>query len=260
MNDTKPNYQVPNLDRALSMIELLSQNPKGLTLTEIMESLDVSKNSVFRISMTLLQRGYILRDDKSKRFSLSRKLLTLGNVMPDGKSLVELSMDVMREMRDEIKETVLFGTLIENEGVVLAQVPGSHAFKFTVDVGTRFMFHTAAPAKAILPFLPKADLEKHLKSMKFPKFTKNTITTLKNFRKVIEEAKINGYAIDDHEEMEGMVCIAAPIFNNNNLPIASIWFTGPSARIHQEDYQQYGKQVLDFADRISDRLGYVKAI
>jgi DNA-binding IclR family transcriptional regulator len=42
-------YHVPNLIRALRMVELLAQHPQGMTSTEITNLLKVPRNSVFRI-------------------------------------------------------------------------------------------------------------------------------------------------------------------------------------------------------------------
>ena len=48
-----PKYNVPGLDRALSIIELLNGNPAGLSVNEISHSLNYPLNSVYRIMMTL---------------------------------------------------------------------------------------------------------------------------------------------------------------------------------------------------------------
>jgi hypothetical protein len=54
-------YSVPNLDRALSLLEVLSATPSGLTLSELAATLQIPTNSVFRISRTLEERGYLER-------------------------------------------------------------------------------------------------------------------------------------------------------------------------------------------------------
>ena len=46
-------YSVPNLDRALSMLELLSGAPEGMSQKELASALEIPSNSVFRISRTL---------------------------------------------------------------------------------------------------------------------------------------------------------------------------------------------------------------
>ena len=70
-------YSVPNLDRALSLLEVLSATPAGLTLSELAATLHIPTNSVFRISRTLEERGYLERQEATKRFCLTQKLLRL---------------------------------------------------------------------------------------------------------------------------------------------------------------------------------------
>ena len=51
-------YQVPGLDRALSIMELLNEHPEGMLVNEIAEFLDLPTNSVYRIMQTLQNRAY----------------------------------------------------------------------------------------------------------------------------------------------------------------------------------------------------------
>ena len=44
-----PKYNVPGLDRALSIIELLNRQPEGLSVNEISNQLKYPINSVYRI-------------------------------------------------------------------------------------------------------------------------------------------------------------------------------------------------------------------
>ena len=68
---------VPNLDRALTIIEHLNEQLRPVSLSDIARELEFPQNSVYRIMMTLLQRGYVERDAKTKRFVLSKKFLTI---------------------------------------------------------------------------------------------------------------------------------------------------------------------------------------
>ena len=55
-------FQVPALDRALSILELLAKHPEGMRMREIADALELPPNSVFRITGLLEERGYLLRD------------------------------------------------------------------------------------------------------------------------------------------------------------------------------------------------------
>lgn len=248
-------YKVPNLERALVLMEHLLDYPKGLTAAELTENLGFSKNSVFRITMTLLNHHFLIRDE-TKRFKLSKKLLLMGCRSFEDTRFIEHAMDIMRSCRDEIKESVLIGTMVENEGVVIEQVLGSHPFKFSIDIGARMPIHCAAPCKAILAYLPVNERETLIKEAKFTRYNENTITNRRTYTKELEEVKKTGFALDRAEQVRGAHCVAAPVFDRYGAPIAAIWTTGPSDRIPAETFDQLGATLRNYADLISHRMGY----
>ncbi len=254
--DNNSKYHVPNLERALHLIELLSRSPVGMGLTEISNQLGISKNSTFRIAMTLLDHGYLSRDEASKIFNLTGKFLSLGYAAVTEQNLLEKSMDILRDLRNGVKETVLIGVILGDEGVVLEQVPGLYSFKFWIDIGSRFPLHTAVPSKSILAYLPEKIQSSICERIDFKRFTDKTIISLDAFYEELRGVKQTGYAIDGGEEVEGMHCIGAPIFNGNSYPVAAIWVTGPSDRLPATQFKDIGLLVKSQALRISQRLGY----
>jgi len=248
-------YIVPNLDRALAMIECLSERPGGMNASELSVALDIPKNSAFRIAVTMENRGFLERAEESKRYRLTQRLLMLGAVAATDANLFERSGDVMRRLRDETKETALLGTLTPNGGVVLDQAMGTHPFKFAVDAGTRFMLHTAAPGKAMLAALPEVERKARVESMEFPRFTPSTITTAREFLEHLEKLAPRRYAFDLGEEMEGQTCIGSAIVGATGSPIAALWITAPSSRIPDGRLDELGEMVRAHADEISRRFG-----
>jgi DNA-binding IclR family transcriptional regulator len=251
-------YHVPNLTRALNILELLTEQPQGLTTTQITSQLKIPRNSVFRITSTLLEHGYLVRDDESLVFQLSQKLLTMGYAALSEESLIEKSIGHMRHLRDRYKETVPLGILHGQEGVVIEEVQGTHSFRFVLEPGRRFHIHSAAPGKAMVAFLPEEEREHLIKHAGFIKFNERTIRNKNDFREVLAKVRKCGYAIDNAEEIEGMHCVSAPIFNRHGYPIAAIWITGPSYRIKHKDFEQIGIDIKKATNRISKSLGYVK--
>ena len=256
MDDSKGSrYKVPNLERALMIMEHLIDCPEGLTMTELTEDLGLSKNSVFRISMTLLEYGYLVRDEQ-KRLSLSKKLLLMGSQSMGEQGFLENSIDIMRLCRDEVRESVFIGTLIENEGVVLEQVLGLYPFKFSIDSGHRLPLHCSAPCKAIMAFLPDNERKQRLHRYRFKRYNENTITSRAAFDKELAQIKIDGYSLDRAEQVHGTHCIGAPVFNQYGYPVAAIWTTGPSDRLPFSRFRKLGECMRTHADMISRRLGY----
>ncbi len=255
-NLEKSKYHVPNLERALKIIELLAPQHHGMSSSDIASTLEIPVNSAFRITMTLLSHGYLERCIDSKKFTVSRKLLSIGYTACGEGSLIELSIDIMRELRDKTKETVLIGSILDNQGVVVENLTGLHPFSFVARVGTRFNLHSAAPGKAIMAYLPKGELNNLLDSFSFEKFNERTITNKKDFLKELEFVKEHGYGIDRTEEFENCHCIAAPIFNQSSYPVAAMWITGPASRITERRFDELGELIVQEADKISKKLGF----
>ena len=85
-------YHVPNLERALTILVLLSKHSEGLTISDMATKLDYPRNSVFRIVSTLHNYEFLNRDDEYNTFCLSLKMLTVGMQALSEPSLVEKSL------------------------------------------------------------------------------------------------------------------------------------------------------------------------
>ena len=68
-------YSVPNLERALHILEIIADRPGGMTMSETAAALKIPRNSAFSILTTLLTHQYVLREEATGRFRLSGKLL-----------------------------------------------------------------------------------------------------------------------------------------------------------------------------------------
>jgi DNA-binding IclR family transcriptional regulator len=250
-------YQVPGLERGLAILEHLDRHPAGRSMVELARELDLPKNAVFRITRTLTRRGYLERDADTKRLYLGRKVLALGyGALGEGCGIVEQSLDAMRRLRDASQETVCLSVLVEGEGFVLEGVPGLHPFRCVVDPGMRQPLHASASCKAILAYLPDGEQESLLDRIELGRLTPHTITQKSELRKELRRVRECGYALDRGEHIDGVTCVAAPIFNRQTCPVASLTVTGPAGRLPEAGLPSLGREVRQHADRISERLGY----
>lgn len=249
-------YHVPNLERALSILELLSDSSEGLSISEISTKLNYPRNSVFRIVSTLHNFDFLKRDDEYKTFCLSLKLLVIGIKALSEPTLVKKSLKAMHNLRDDYKETVALGIIKDEEGMVIEEVQGTHLFRFVLEPGRKFNLHTSVTGKSILAYLPKNESEELIDKIDFKAFNERTIDNKSDFLKTLKKVKKDGYASDKAEEIEGMHCIGAPIFNRHGHAFAAIWISGPSMRIHEKDFHKIGLNVRKHADSISMSLGY----
>jgi len=248
-------YRVPILDRTLDLLELLARHPEGMTLTAMTDALHTPKNSVFRIATTLTLRGYTERDEDTKAYRASRRLLSLGHAAVGGERLIQAASPILTALRDATGETALLGTLAGNHGVVLDLVASSHPVKVVVEIGHAFPLHTAAPAKALQAYWSAAAQKAFVRQTKFKKYTPHTITSAAAYLEELARVRSRGYALDRGEESETFACAAAPVFDHRGEPVAALWISGPSDRVRAANLDQFGVQVKRFADQLSRKLG-----
>ena len=225
-------YNIPMLEKSFELLELLIKYPNGLTMQETVNLLNTPKTTVFRLLNSLLNMGYLSKNIDTQQFFLSKKFLKLGLAALGESNIVEQSLSPMRALRDKIKESIMLGVFMENRIVLLEQVLGSHNFTFLLRPGTSFCLHASAPGKLTLAYLPEEELEKALETIQYTVFNKHTIENEAQLKKELERIRKIGYAVDLEEEMAGVQCIAAPIFNQFNNIVATIWTSGQIGRAH----------------------------
>jgi DNA-binding IclR family transcriptional regulator len=254
-NDESP-FMVPNLDRGLSVLEILGRHPNGLIASDIADHLGVPRNSMGRILATMVDRGYLGKDDKTKAYKLTKKLLSLGSSVVCEQDIIEESLDAMRSLRDVTTETVLLSVMLDGEGVVIDQMPARHTVRLMVDPGSRFELHCSAPGKLHIGYLPGKERKSFLKSLKLSKHTNSTITSRETLADEIDQAVRQGHAFDRGEGIYGANCVSAPIFDRNGRCVAALTVTGFSERVPEKDFPKLAVTVKEHAARISKRLGY----
>jgi len=248
------NLQVPALQRGLALLEYLANQPGGATLSELGTQLGISMTSVFRLAGALEELGYLRRDEKTKRFAVTQKLLLLGQPHSGSRSLVECSLEPMRRILAATGETTQLCCRTEAFCVVLEQLPSIHPFKYIVDLGSRPPLYCCAPGKAMLAFLRDDELEAVLPQIQFEAHTPHTITSVQTLRVELERIRACGYALDHGEHFEGIHCIAAPLLDRHGHTIAAITIAGPATRIPEGRFAEYGKLIIAEAAEAARRF------
>lgn len=254
------NYKVPNLEKGIAVLEYLSLYSGGKTLQDIKTDVDISQTTAYRILNTLVRLDYLNYNEDTKRYKLSRKLLTLGFRSLNEHNLLETVLPRLRDLRDEVKETACFGVLGDRKGIFIEQAQGHHTFRFVLSPGKPFDLHCSAPGKAIMAYLPNTVRERYLSYMEFTRYNGRTITTREAYLDELENVRKLGYALDNEEELNGVICVGAPIFNYTGYPCGAIWISGPKDRLSKEAIRQSAKSIQAVARRISAELGYSKAL
>lgn len=258
MEKAEESYKAPNLEKGIAVLEYLSLHSQGETLQGIKLTLDISQTTAYRILNTLVRLDYLIYNEDTKRYKLSRKLLTLGFRSLNEHNLLETVLPCLRDLRDQVKETACFGVMGDEKGIFIEQAQGHHTFRFILSPGKSFELHCSAPGKAIMAYLPNTVRDRYLSYMRFERFNPRTITTKEAYLEELDKVRKTGYALDNEEELNGVICVGAPIFNYTGYPCGAIWISGPKDRLSKEVVRTSAGCIKQIAQNISLELGYSK--
>jgi IclR family transcriptional regulator, acetate operon repressor len=121
-------------------------------------------------------------------------------------------------------------------------------------VGQHLPAYFTASGKALLAFIPEDQarkiVEDNLKEHNnTDKFSMSSI--LADLKATAER----GYAISEQEYEQDINAVAAPIFDADNRPIASIAIVGPSFRLSKSRLPELGEAHKQLTQRISNEVG-----
>jgi IclR family acetate operon transcriptional repressor len=92
------------------------------------------------------------------------------------------------------------------------------------------------------------------KRVELKSYTASTLSTQKSLLENLTLTRKKGFAVDLAEGLEGIHCIAAPILNEYEYPVAALTIMSPSFRLPPEQFDQLGSACVLASEKIQQRL------
>jgi IclR family KDG regulon transcriptional repressor len=246
----------PAVDRALNILEALAQGGSGLTNAHLARRLGIPKSSASLILRVLQERGYVCRFPDSGRYKLGYNLLTLGRKVIETSVIRDLALPSMRDLAEKCDLTCHVAILGHNEAVHLEKIVARRYFQAdkSRSVGDRVGLYSASVGKSLLAWRARPGLDALLAGLDLYKFTPKTITSKTRLLAQLEEARKQGYTIDDEECRLGWRCVGAPIFDQLGNTMVAICLTGTVSELNDSNISPTAAAVKEAAQRISRQL------
>src|SRR5579875_231007 len=255
-NDSTAAHSVSGVERALDvLLAFVAAETPTLGVTEIANSLGLSKTVVHRVLAAFCSRGFIEADEASRRYRLGPQSLRLGFAYLDRVDILAMAREEMAGLVAATNETATLSVRVGWSRVYLDQVTPNRDVKMMVQLGRPFPLHTGASSKALLAFLPEHEREEYLRDHELVSLTPLTITDPEALRRELEAIRIKGFAVSLGERDPSAGSVAAPILSREGVATAVVSVCGPVERFRTES-ERAAKLLLEATRRVSDRLGY----
>ena len=242
-----------SLVKALQIIDCLSGERDDYGISEISNELSLNKSNVHDIMTTFEHFGYVKKDPKTRRYSLSYRFLEIANKVSGKFSYQVKVREVLNKISSEIGEVVYFG--IPNGDRVM-YIEGAFPKQ---SLATKPVTGMTAPlvctgiGKALLSQYSEDDLSQII-NKPLVQYTDNTITDPNLLREEIKRIRMRGYSIDNMEHEFGVKCVAVPVLDAERHLIGALSITGPSLRFPDNIILRYAEMLKNAAIDIGERV------
>jgi len=226
---------------------------RPIAFADLARSLPFARTTVHRILYSLEKLGYVEKDELTSRYHLAAKFFELTGPATDFRRLQTVSKGIMQQLLLRFGETINLGILEDHEVAYIEVLQSPSALRIAATPGERNPVHSTSLGKAMLAFLPENEVEAILEHSPLLRRTPKTITQKKHLLEHLASIRERAVALDMEENLIGVVCAAAPIFDRSGRVIAGLSISGPAMRMLPK-LEQVHQEIRSAASAISRML------
>lgn len=204
---------------------------RSAAFVEVAEAVPFARTTVHRILYSLEKLGYIEKDEIKSHYHLTSKFFDLTGPAIHFRRLQTVAKPVMQNLLLRFGETINLGVLDDGQVAYLEVLQSPSALRIAAVPGERNPVHCTSLGKAMAAFLPEKELDALLDQHPLIRRTPKTITQKKHLIEHLASVRERAVALDMEENLTGVICVAAPIFDHTGRVIAGLSVSGPSSRM-----------------------------
>lgn len=250
--------EMQSLSRAMAILDCFTIETPQLGVREIARQIDMSVSTVGRLLASLNTLGLLSQDPGSRLYRMGPKVMSYSMVYAASLDIRESARPMLEELYRLTNETVSLYVLEREERVCAACIESSERLRVVVHVGEHMPLHAGSSGKAILAFMPPAEVTRVL-ARPLEKITSKTITGRARLLEELREIRKRGFATSHGERFEDVIGIAAPIFDGKGKVVAALNVAGPSQRFNDQVVLKLSSRLIGLAGQVSRLLGYIRS-
>lgn len=242
----------PGVTERVARILLTFVGTSGqLTAPDLVERTGLPKSTTYRLVNDLVDFGLLERTEGGALMP-AMSMFELGQLAGRFRSLRDSAAPVMQQLYGEFHQVVHLGVLDELDVVYLNKIGSRPGSIVPTRTGGRFPAHLTGLGKTMIAFMPDRSIE----DLIFRVFAENSEMMLTcdpdSPWEELERIQRYGIGFDSEQAIEGLNCVAAPIFLPGSRGTAALSVTGP---VRSFDLRRAANSVALAAASITRALG-----
>jgi DNA-binding IclR family transcriptional regulator len=208
------------LQRAMSILDVFNCNERSATLSVIAAQTGLPKPTAYRLTMALVDAGFLCRADPG--FRLAEKLYALGQRVPTYLEISRAARSHLESLYEKVHESVTLQTMNDNATIIyLERVRTSQCHNSPRQLIPEDTPHATSGGKVLLAYGDRDRLERYL-SKSLARLTRYSITDPARLRIELRRIRRQGYGVAVEETRLGDFSVAVPVLGPGNALIGAV--------------------------------------
>lgn len=248
-------YSVASVDRAMAVLNAFTHQRPELSLTDIAAHTGLHKATAFRLLATLCRGGMAMKNHATGLYRLGFQIIALSEVAKTSTGFVTQARPFMRQVRDELNETVYIAVRVGDDRINLDQLEGLRDIRRVVTIGKPTALYIGSTSRVLLAAMPDQEIAAYFSRTEFvPPFPGAKVDAPTLWR-AIAEIRRTGYAETHNKRIAEGASISAAVRGPGNEVLGSMTVSIPIGR-YTDDARSRTIEVITRTSRaLSRQLG-----
>jgi DNA-binding IclR family transcriptional regulator len=248
---------VKSATRVIQILETVGASKQGISHAALSAALKIPKGSLSLLLADLVAHDFLfLRKEDERRYVLGPQILVIAGQYLTDLDIVQLGRPTVHEVMSTTDESSALAVRKGFEMLIVYGENCSQPLKRAVEIGYRAPLYTTAGGKAILAHLSDEEIQQYISSAKLSPMTHETITDPKTLLRDLKAIRSEGIAYAREEQYEGLIAMAAPVFDLYGSVVASIVVTLPTIRFNAKSEKLVKDTLRRASEKLSRELGF----
>lgn len=221
------------VSKALRLLSLLGNAPRGRTLSELARETGYPVSTTHRLLASLAREGFAVLDEE-RRWNLGLRLFELGQGVLQARGFADIAAPVLRRITRETGEPTLMSVLDGHDQLYVQHAEGTRQIQITGRPGQRGPLHCTSMGKCLVAFASDERREQLLSDLELTGPGPNAITDRDEFREEIRRVRQQRHATADEEHEAGILAIGVPVLDASTVAVAALSTAAPAFRADAE--------------------------
>lgn len=215
MSETQKRHFYSTLERGLKVLSLFDEKHTSFSLKDISRLTEINKSSVYNLVNTLVELGYLSKDEQTKRIKVGPYSIILSHNLMSSHYIFKIVQKFINYI-SSAHDLSVYAVILENRTLISQYVGEAFDYFDIISAPLEKLCYCTSLGKALLAYLPEKEVQDLISSIDLVKRTEKTIHTKRDLIQDLETIKKRGYSINDEEYIDGIISIAAPFFHQGN--------------------------------------------